>query len=119
MQSNLQTNVLEFIRTWSISKGYYDAFNGSFKTIGHFNTAMAENSEYRRTMCKAEGKEPLESRFLFYANTLYQDELDLDRYKIFVQHWLTSKMWNTSKIINKYYILIANCLMTLQDKMKR
>jgi len=28
-------------------------------------------------------------------------------------------MWNCSKLINKYYILITNVLMTLFDKMKR
>jgi hypothetical protein len=38
---------------------------------------------------------------------------------VFIQHWLTSKMWNTSKIVNKYYILITNCLMTLSEKLKR
>ena len=28
-------------------------------------------------------------------------------------------MWNTSKLINKYYILITNSVMALLDKMKR
>lgn len=28
-------------------------------------------------------------------------------------------MWNTSKLINKYYILITNSTMTLLDKIKR
>ena len=28
-------------------------------------------------------------------------------------------MWNTSKVVNKYYILITNSLMQLLEKMKR
>jgi hypothetical protein len=102
-----------------MSKGYYDIQRGFFKNIGSFGTIMAENSEYRKTYCKFEGTSPLESRFLFYANTIYLDEYDFDKYKTFVQHWLTSKMWNTSKLINKYYILMTNSLMALLEKMKR
>lgn len=61
----------------------------------------------------------MDSRFLFYTNTLYQDEFEADKYKSFVQHWLTSKMWSTSKLVNKYYIMITNSLMSLLEKMKR
>lgn len=49
LQSNLKVNVLEFLRTWCMSKGYYDIEQGFFKGIGHFTTVTAENSEYRRT----------------------------------------------------------------------
>ena len=83
---------------------------------------MAENSEYRKSYCKVDKTMTSvddKSRFVFYANTLYIDEYDFDRYKIFVQHWLTSKLWNTSKILNKYYILMTNTIMSLLDKMKR
>lgn len=119
LQGNLKTNVLEFIRTWCVSKGYYDIDKGMFKNVGSFGTIMSENSDYRVNYCKHENKAPVTSRFTFYANTLYVDEYDFDRYKIFVQHWLTSKMWNTSKIVNKYYILMTNSIMALIDKLKR
>jgi hypothetical protein len=49
LQSNLSINVLEFLRTWCISKGYYDVKSGIFKNIGDFGTLMAENSDYRRS----------------------------------------------------------------------
>jgi hypothetical protein len=44
-----------------------------------------------------------------YSATVYFDEYDsmgMDRYKAFGQQWLTSKIWTTSKLINKYYVLI-------------
>lgn len=47
LQSNLKVNILEFLRTWCVSKGYYDIKRGFFKNIGDFGTIMAENSEYR------------------------------------------------------------------------
>lgn len=119
LQSNIKVNVLEFLRTWCMSKGYYDINKGFFKSIGNFGTIMAENSDYRRNYCKVAGRSPLESRFLFYANSLYVDEYDFDRYKQFVQHWLTSKMWSTSKLVNKYYILITNSVISLLEKLKR
>lgn len=71
LQGNLKCNVLEFIRTWCTTKGYFDLANGLFKNIKNIATIMAENSDYRKNYCKAEGKEPLNSRFLFYSNTLY------------------------------------------------
>ena len=49
MQNNLKVNILEFLRTWCMSKGYYDMDLGYFKGIGNFTTVTAENSEYRRT----------------------------------------------------------------------
>lgn len=56
LQSNMKVNILEFLRTWCVSKGYYDIKRGFFKNIGEFGTIMAENSEYRNTYCKAEGR---------------------------------------------------------------
>ena len=47
LQTNLRLNVLEFIRTWCVSKGYYDIQKGFFKNIGEFATISAENSDYR------------------------------------------------------------------------
>jgi len=122
LHSNLQINVLEFFRSWCSCKGYYDMQEGLFKHLGDFGLMMGENCDYRRSYCGVGGKTPLESqsnRFLFYSNTLYQDEYDSERIKIFIQHWLTSKMWNTSKLVNKYYILITNCLMFLNERLKR
>ena len=49
-------DVLEFLRTWCMSKGYYDLGKGFFKNIGQFGVVMAENSEYRKSYCKLEGR---------------------------------------------------------------
>ena len=48
LQSNLKVNILEFLRTWCMSKGYYDIDQGFFKGVGHFTTVTTENSDYRR-----------------------------------------------------------------------
>ena len=45
--------------------------------------------------------------------------MPLDRYKIFVQHWLTSKSWSPNKLLQKYYIIITNSLMQLLERVKR
>ena len=84
LQANLKLDILEFLRTWCMSKGYYDVQKGYFKNIGNFGTIMAENSEYRKSFCKFSGKEPIESRFLYYSNTIYIEEYDLERYKLFI-----------------------------------
>jgi hypothetical protein len=47
LDRNYNTNVMEFIRTWSNTGGYYDVKNGVFKNIGDFGCLMAENSNYR------------------------------------------------------------------------
>lgn len=48
LQSNLTVNILEFLRTWCMSKGYYDIQQGFFKGVGNFVTVTTENTEYRR-----------------------------------------------------------------------
>jgi hypothetical protein len=69
MQSNLKVNLIEFIRTWTTAGGYFDVSAGYFKRITDFAVIMAQNSAYRVDKCKAEGKEPLKNRFLFYTTT--------------------------------------------------
>lgn len=49
LQSNLSVNILEFLRTWCMSKGYYDIQEGFFKGVGNFVTVTTENTDYRRT----------------------------------------------------------------------
>ncbi len=71
---------------------------------------------------KFPGRHPVQSRFLFYSNSIYMDEYDsmgLERYKVFAQQWFTSKLWTTSKLLNKYYILIQNTMITFLDKLRR
>ena len=46
LQKNLHVEILEFIRSWSICRGYFDVKAGFFKKIGEFGTIMAENSEF-------------------------------------------------------------------------
>lgn len=123
LQSNLNVNVMEFIRTWCMSKGYYDMEEGFFKGVGHFTTVCAENSDYRKSeQTKFPGRSPVSSRFLFYSNTLYLDDYDsqgIDRFKSLGQQWLTSKVWNTSRLLNKYYVLIMNTVVAFLDKVRR
>jgi hypothetical protein len=97
-----------------------------FKRVSDLRLIMAASNNYRKPeYCKPPlGKKnyfkpPWDHRFLFYVNTLYMNEFDNDKMKVFVQHWLTSKMWNTSKLLNKYYILITNCLISVSDKLRR
>ena len=61
----------------------------------------------------------MKNRFLFYTNTQYTDEMPIEKYKSFVQHWLTSKMWTPNKLLQKYYIIITNGLMQLLERVKR
>ena len=88
MQRNLKVEVLEFIRSWSVCRGYFDVPAGYFKKVGEFGTVMAENSEFVATSKKSE-------RFLFHTTTLYCDEITMehDRYKPFVNTWLTTACW--------------------------
>lgn len=76
--------MLEFIRTWSIGKGYFDTERSVFKNIGDFGTLMSENSNYRSTYCKEECKQQNFSRLHATANKIYVDEFDSDRYKLFI-----------------------------------
>ena len=112
MQRNLKVEVLEFIRSWSISRGYFDVPAGYFKKVGEFGTVLAENSEFVATSKKQE-------RFLFSTTTLYCDEISIDKYKPFVNTWLTTAVWPQSGLMTKFYILVSNALQSLAEKMKR
>ena len=52
MQKNLKIEVLEFLRSWSISNGYFDVPAGHFKSVKDFCTITAENSEFIPTTKK-------------------------------------------------------------------
>ena len=52
LQRNLKIEVLEFIRAWTICRGYFDIRAGFFKKVGEFGMVMAENSEYVATSAK-------------------------------------------------------------------
>lgn len=119
LQSNLNINIVEFMRTWTASNGYFDVGAGFFKRIADFSIIMAQNSSYRVDKCKLDGREPLKNRFLYYCNTQYTDETPIEGYKAFVQHWLTSKMWTPNRLLQKYYIIITNGLMKLLERVKR
>ena len=49
LQRNLKIEVLEFIRAWTICRGYFDVKAGFFKKVGEFGTVMAENCDYQAT----------------------------------------------------------------------
>ena len=77
MQRNLKIEVLEFFRSWSIAKGYFDVPAGYFKRVEDFSTIMAENSDFVSTSKKSE-------RFLQMTTTLYCEEITIDKYKPYV-----------------------------------
>lgn len=101
-------NLIEFMRTWTQSDGYFDVGAGYFKYIKDFMVVMAQNSEYRVNKCQLDGRQAFSNRFLFYTNTQYNDEMPIEKFKPFIQHWLTSKMWSPNKLLQKYYIIITN-----------
>jgi hypothetical protein len=86
-------------------------------------TATTENTDYRRNENTSfPDRRPLTSRFQYYANTIYYDDIDsmgVEKFKSFSQQWMTSKLWPTSKLLNKYYILIQNTVLLFLDKIKR
>jgi hypothetical protein len=49
LQANLNLNILEYVRTWCMSRGYYDLQQGFFKGVGHFTTVSGETSTYRKS----------------------------------------------------------------------
>ena len=111
LQRNLGVEVLEFIRSWSICRGYFDVPAGFFKKIGEFGTMTAENSAFQATSRKTD-------RFVHDTTTIYCEEITVDKYKPFVQTWFTTTCWQTSPLVTKYYILMTNALVNLAQKMK-
>jgi hypothetical protein len=84
LQGNLKLNLVEFMRTWTQSGGYFDVGAGFFKRVADFSVVMAQNSSYRVDKCKLAGRQPLSNRFLYYTNTQYADEMPIEKYKPFV-----------------------------------
>lgn len=112
LQRNLKVEVLEFIRAWTICRGYFDVAAGFFKKVGEFGTIMAENSEYQATTKKTD-------RFAFQTTTIYCEEIQIENAKQFIQTWFTTDCWSTSSLVTRYYILITNALDKLLKQMKR
>jgi hypothetical protein len=112
LQRNLKIEVLEFIRAWTICRGYFDVASGYFKKVGDFGTIMAENSNYIATSGKKD-------RFAFHTSTIYCEEISIENSKPFIQTWFTTSSWSTSTLITKYYILITNALDKLLKQIKR
>lgn len=113
--SNLRTNFSEFFRMWDNYGGYYHIENGYFVNIEKLRIMMAKKNISSKTKLHRES-----DRFTYYVNSLYFDELDNDRFRMFVQNWLTNKTAsNTSKLVNKFYILITNSLMSIKEKITR
>jgi len=96
-------DIAEFLRAWGQSGGYFDVKLGVFKTAGDYVGVVVGDKKWERC----------------HGTTVYLDEYEQDKQKIFVQYWLTSKMWCTSTLVNKYYILITNAVMNLLEKVKR
>jgi hypothetical protein len=119
LQGNFNINIIEFMRSWCQSNGYFDVGAGFFKRIADFSIVMAQNSSYRVDKCKLAGRKPLTNRFLFYTSTQYTDEMPIEKFKPFIQHWLTSKSWTPNKLLQKYYIIITKSLMSLLEKVRR
>lgn len=82
-----------------------------FKRIANFGTVTAENSNFKATSNKME-------RFSFYSVNMYAEEITTDRYKTFVQLWLTTTAWQQSHFVTKYYILVTNALISMVEKLE-
>jgi hypothetical protein len=77
MQRNLKVEVLEFLRSWSIAKGYFDVPAGHFKRVEDFSTIIAENADFVSTSKKSE-------RFMQMTTTIYCEEITIDKFKPYV-----------------------------------
>lgn len=95
LEENLNTNFSEFFRMWDTYGGYYHLEKGYFVNIDKLRVLCSSNPKARI------GIDYSNDRFTYYTNTIYFDELDNDRFRMFVQNWLTNKSWNTSKLVNK------------------
>ena len=75
---------------------------------------LSKNNEPNTKLTRAN------DRLTYYINSIYFDELDNDRFRMFIQNWLTNKsVSNTSKLVNKFYILITNSLMSIKQRMTK
>jgi hypothetical protein len=77
LQRNLKVEVLEFIRSWTTCRGYFDVKAGYFKKVGDFGTIMAENIDYQATSNKKD-------RFGFQTTSLYCEEIGIEQAKPFI-----------------------------------
>lgn len=49
LQKNLYVELLEFLRSWSFSRGYFSVEKNTFKKVADFGCIVAENSMFRAT----------------------------------------------------------------------
>mmetsp|Transcript_14686 Transcript_14686/g.16969 ORF Transcript_14686/g.16969 Transcript_14686/m.16969 type:complete len:186 (+) Transcript_14686:1889-2446(+) len=111
LEDHLGSNFSEFFRMWDRYGGYYHIENGYFVNIDNLRVLCSSNP-------RARSETPSKSdRFTYYVNSIYFDELDNDRFRMFIQNWITNKSWSTSKLVNKFYILITNSLMSIKEKL--
>ena len=94
LEENVKTSFSEFFRMWDTYGGYYHLENGYFANVEELRLLCASNPQVKRSKSHSD-------RLTYYTNTIYFDELDSDRFRMFVQNWLTNKSWNTSKLVNK------------------
>jgi len=92
---HLNSNFAEFFRMWDNYGGYYHLENGYFVNVEKLKILCSSNPKLTNASTNKS------DRFTFYTNTIYFDDLDNDRFRIFIQNWLTNKSWNTSKLVNK------------------
>ena len=111
LEDHLTSNISEFLRMWENYGGYYNIENGHFINIENLRVLCSRNPRMLKNKKNID-------RFTYYINTIYFDELDNDRFRMFVQEWLTNKSWSTSKLVNKY-ILITNSLMSIKEKISK
>lgn len=95
LEEHLNSNFSEFFRMWEAYGGYYHLENGYFVNVNKLRVLCSSNPKYRPDIGNKS------ERFTYYTNTIYFDELDNDRFRMFIQNWLTNKSWNTSKLVNK------------------
>ena len=89
LHSNLEgLHLLEFLRMWSQTKGYFDPDHGAFKRVPELRMFFAANDSYRRKLAALPGRHRLRSftdeRFLYGFHTVYMEEPDSATVRILV-----------------------------------
>lgn len=95
LEENFNSNFSEFFRMWDRYGGYYHLESGYFVNVEKLKILSSSNPKL-----VSPNSQKL-SRFTYYTNSIFFDDLDNDRFRMFVQNWLTNKSWNTSKLVNK------------------
>ena len=113
--------LLEFLRIWNNTKTYFDTANMVLKSVVDFRLLLTYRPDYlSRSGSTKDNSSGLDSmgeqrRFLSHVHKLQLSSLNQTCYKTYIAQWLTSKLWESNVLLNKYYILITTTLMKVGE----